>query len=118
MERKKVSGKTGDTHHATQISASTFPALHQFLRGYLHQDWQEEHDSPAEAARQFCHDASPEERQEVALQWAAFRERTKNLSLPALSGVLSHDLGAEWNPRAIDQVDAISAVFRPFARQM
>jgi hypothetical protein len=113
--RKTKSSPAGPTE---AISASMFPALRQFLRGYLHQDWQEEHDSPAEAAQQFCEDASPKERQEVAREWEAFRQQTKNLSLPAISALLSHQLGAAWNPKAKDALEAISAVFRPFARKI
>src|SRR5258708_11936576 len=86
------------------VSAGTFPGLRQFLRGYLHEDWQEEHDSPAEAARQFCDDASSEERQEVAREWEELRQRTKNLSVPAGSGLLSYQLGAAWLPAASYQI--------------
>jgi hypothetical protein len=100
------------------VSAGTFPALREFLRGYLHEDWQEDHDSAAEAAQQFCEDASAEEREDVAREWEAFRERTKNLSLPAVSTLLSKQLGAAWQPQTSDQIEAISAVFRPFDRKM
>jgi post-segregation antitoxin (ccd killing protein) len=100
------------------VSAGTFPALRQFLRGYLHEDWQEDHDSPAEAAQQFCEDASTGEREDVAREWEAFRQRTKNLSLPAISALLSNHLGAAWRPETADQLDAVSAVFGPFGRKM
>jgi len=100
------------------VSAGTFPALRRFLRGYLHEDWPEDHDSPAEAARQFCEDASAEERQDVAREWEAFRQRTKNLSLPAISALLSTQLGSAWQPKTPDQIEAISLVFRPFDRKM
>ena len=79
---------------APQISAATFPALRQFLRGYLHEDWQDEYDSPVEATQQFCDDASPEECRDLAQEWDAFRQQVKNLSLPAISGLLGTHLGA------------------------
>jgi hypothetical protein len=100
------------------VSAGTFPALRQFLRGYLHEDWQEDHDSPSGAAEQFCEDASAEERQDVAREWEEFRQRTKNLSLPAVSALLNKQLGAAWRPETSEQIEAISAVFRPFDRKM
>lgn len=115
MATKKPSAKADES---AEISAATFPALRRFLRGYLHQDWQDEHDTPADAAQQFCDDASHDERQEVARQWEAFRQRAKNLSLPALVGLLNQPLGAAWNPKSVEQLDAVSAVFRPFARKM
>jgi hypothetical protein len=105
------------TPTSPQISAATFPALRQFLRGYLHQDWKEEYDSPADAAQQFCEDADPQERQQVASEWLAFCEQTKNLSLPAISGLLSDKLGAAWRARSLEDFEAISAIFRRFARK-
>jgi len=118
--RKTTEKKWQGTSPATssQISAANFPALRQFLRGYLHEDWQEEHNSPAEAAQQFCEDASPEERRDLAREWEAFRQGTENLSLPAISVLLSSQLGAAWNPKTSDQLEAVSAVFRPFARKI
>lgn len=114
---KKSAASSSDAS-TPQISAASFPALRDFLRGYLHQDWQDEYTTPAEAARQFCGDASPEERNTVKDQWEAFRQQTKNLSLPAISGLLSKQLGADWSPQSTDQFDAISAVFREFAREV
>jgi hypothetical protein len=100
---------------APQITAASFPALREFLRGYLHQDWQDGYNSPAAAAQQFCADASPEERQHVAHEWQAFRQQTKNLSLPAISALLTGPLGSSWSARSVDDFEAISAVFRQFA---
>jgi hypothetical protein len=110
--------KTTKSEVKRPVSAGTFPALRQFLRGYLHEDWQEDHDSPSGAAEQFCEDASAEERQDVAREWEEFRQRTKNLSLPTVSALLTKQLGAAWRPETSDQIEAISAVFRPFDRKM
>lgn len=117
MTSKKTT-KSGADDSKLPVSAATFPALRKFLRGYLHEDWQEEHDSPAEAAEQFCEDASAEEREDVAREWEAFRQRTKNLSLPEISGLLNSHLGAAWSPKTMDQIEAMSAVLRPFDRKM
>lgn len=118
MKNKKASSKKDSDKRpavSSQISPANFPALRQFLRGYLHQDWQEEYDSPEEAAQQFCDDASPRERHDVAREWEAFHRQTKNLSLPAVSAVLSDQLGAAWAPQAASHLEAISAIFRPFS---
>ena len=117
MTAKKTTNHDG-VEARLPVSAGTFPALRQFLRGYLHEDWQEDHDSPSAAAEQFCEDASAEERRDVAREWEEFRQRTKNLSLPALAGLLNTQLGAAWRPETSEQMEAISAVFRPFDRKM
>ncbi len=116
--KKGTKPKTSSPGSTASISASTFPALRQFLRGYLHQDWQEEHATPAEAAEQFCEDATGEERRAVASEWEAFRQQTKNLSLPAIAALLGSQLGAAWSPKTSDQLDSISAVFKPFDRKI
>jgi CdiI immunity protein len=115
MKDKKAAKSTPES---PQISALGFPALREFLRGYLHEDWQEEYDSPAKAAQQFCTDASPQERQDVAREWSDFRSRTKNLSLPVVSGLLNDKLGASWTAKSTDDLEAISAVFHQFARKI
>ena len=102
---------------ASSISATSFPALRQFLRGYLHQDWQDEYDSPAEAAQQFCEDTDGDDRKQVADEWIAFRQHTKNLSYPAIATLLSDKLGSSWHLKSPDDLEAISAVFRPFAHK-
>jgi|SRR5450432_1315478 len=116
MTEKKA--PSGESEGKLPVSAGTFPALRRFFRGYLHEDWQEEHDSAAEAGEQFCEDATAEERQDVAREWEEFRQRTKNLSLPALSALLNTHLGAAWDPKTEEQIEALSAVFRPFDRKM
>jgi hypothetical protein len=102
---------------APPVSAANFPALRQFLRGYLHEDWKQEYDTPAEAAQQFCEDADTQERRSVASEWIAFCQQTKNLSLPAISGLLSGQLGAAWKPKSPDDLESISLVFRQFAHK-
>src|SRR5882672_8545968 len=108
MTAKRTATRDAAEVKLLRVSAGTFPALRQFLRGYLHEDWQEDHNTPAEAAQQFCEDASAEERQDVAREWEAFRQRTKNLSLPATAALLSTQLGSAWQPKTPDQIEAIS----------
>jgi len=110
-----MTAKKPDPHD--EFSTEKFPSVRQFLRGYLHEDWQDEYETPAEAAQQFCEDADDEERQHVALEWIAFREQTKNLSLPAIASLLSDKLGSSWHLNSLDELETICAVFRPFARK-
>ena len=100
-----------------EISPENFPSLRQFLRGYLHEDWQDEFETPAEAAQQFCEDADAEERQHVALEWIAFCQQTKNLSLPAIASLLSDRLGSSWLLKSPDELESLCAIFRQFVRK-
>jgi len=113
--KSTISNKSSAT--GSEIDPEKFPSVRQFLRGYLHEDWQEEYDTPAEAAQQFCEDADAEERQHVALEWIAFCLQTKNLSLPAIASLLSDKLGSSWHLKSPEDLEAISAIFRRFARK-
>jgi CdiI immunity protein len=95
-----------------EVSAAEFPALRQFLRGYLHEDWMEEYDSPAEAVRQFLEDADTTERQQLASEWQTFRERTKTEPLAAVGKLLTDKLGSSWRPRTPEELEGISLAFR------
>jgi len=81
---------------ATPISAADFPALRSFLRGYFHQDMKEEYGSPEEAVREFCEDASAQERSAVARDWAHFVEQTKGLPLAQVNRILTVQLGSSY----------------------
>jgi hypothetical protein len=76
------------------ISAADFPALRSFLRGYFHQDMKDEYGSPEEAVREFCEDASAEERAQVAREWARFREQTMGQPLEEINQLLTGPLGS------------------------
>jgi hypothetical protein len=46
-----------------------FPALHDFLRGYFHQDLAAEYGTPEAAVEQFHSEAEPDQFAEVASEW-------------------------------------------------
>jgi hypothetical protein len=92
-------------------TAADFPALRSFLRGYFHQDMQDEYGSAEQAARQFCADAGPEERAAVAREWTAFLERAKGQSLAEMNQVFTGSLGSSYLLEG-DDVQKISASFQ------
>jgi len=98
----------------TPISAAEFPALRSFLRGYLHQDMKDEYGSPEEAAREFCADASAEERTAVAAEWSRLLDATKNQPIDKVNQVLTGPLGSSYALTAED-VARLSAAFSPSA---
>jgi hypothetical protein len=102
-------------HPSKKVSNSAtpadFPALRSFLRGYFHQDMQDEYGSPEQAARQFCADANPEEVADVKQEWAAFLDRMKGQSLAEINHVFTGPLGSSYALHA-DDVRKISAIFQ------
>jgi hypothetical protein len=79
------------------ISATDFPALRSFLRGYFHQDMKDEYGSPEEAVREFCEDASAEERTAVAREWLRFLDQTKGQPLEEMNRTLTGPLGSSYS---------------------
>jgi hypothetical protein len=94
----------------TRISANEFGALREFLRGYFHEDMTDDYGSPAGAARQFCRDASAEQRHAVATEWERLLLRTRGQSLDVINSLLTEELGSA---RTLSQTDLkrISGVF-------
>jgi len=96
---------------ATPISAADFPALRSFLRGYFHQDMKEEYGSPEEAVREFCEDASAEERAQVAKEWAKFLDQTNGQPLEEVNRLLTGQLGSSC-AIANEDLKRISAILK------
>ncbi len=79
---------------SSDFSAADYPALRALLRGYFHQDMKDEYSSTEEALREFCADASPDERAAVARDWARFVDQTKTNSLEEINRLLTGPLGS------------------------
>lgn len=91
------------------LSPADFPALREFLRGYFHQDWREEHGSVEAAVRQFRQDADREQQQKVAEQWQIFRQQTADLPLERIRQRLIN-LGSAWSPASNHELDTVTRI--------
>jgi hypothetical protein len=91
-----------------EITATNFPALHTFLRGYFHEDVADEYGTPPEAADQFCEDAETDERIPVAKEWQQVVELTAAQPL-ALNAALKK-LGSAIRLKD-EQIPQVSAIF-------
>ncbi len=74
-----------------------YPLLHQFFRGYLHQDFPDEYGSVAGALRQYRNDAGAEEFANFAAEWSNFLGETHELGASEIDRILSIDLGGSWH---------------------
>ena len=84
-----------------------FATLEYFLRGYLHEDWKQEHGSLQQAAQQFCDDANPEQRSQVLREWHEFVESAKAQPLDEIARRL-RKLGSAWQPSTTADLDQIT----------
>jgi hypothetical protein len=76
---------------------SRYPLLHQFFRGYLHQDFPEEYGSIAGALRQYRVDAGDDEFGRFSAEWDKFLEETGELSAGDIDQILSIEMGGSWH---------------------
>jgi hypothetical protein len=74
-----------------------FAALSDFMSGYLHQDFQLEHDTPAAAYRAYVADAGGREIAALKRDSRQFLDWSAKQSWPAMRDAFA-DLGGAWRP--------------------
>jgi hypothetical protein len=94
------------------LDATSFPALAAFLKGYLHQDFGQEHGSVSAAAAAFCRDASPDERRQLVTELQRLLDVTDVSPARAVARFISRDLGSAWSPRSRRDLAGMLAVLR------
>ncbi len=94
-----------------QISPGQFPALREFLRGYFHEDLEDEYGSAEAAAAEFWRDADEQQRRAVAEEWSSLLSRIRNLSLDQVNESL-RTLGSAWNLEGLVEIQKIAEIFR------
>ena len=113
----KRPARRSDTHMphargAPVLVGRRFPALTEFLRGYLHEDFAAEHGTAAAAAAVFCRDASPAERALLAGEIATLVAIAAALPVRRLRRFVTGDLGSAWEPGSLDEFADMLAVIR------
>ena len=95
------------------LNRADFPALTAFLKGYLHEDFSEEHGSTRGAAEAFCRDASCDERRQLAEEMARLVEAAHGAPLASLRRFVTGGLGGGWTPRSANDLREMLMVIRP-----
>src|SRR5512140_2805038 len=91
-----------------------YPVLRDFLRGYLHEDFEEEYGSAVGALVAFVGDAGSEEAAMLRDDWARFSARVADLPFSRVRRILTDEFGTAYlpaNPREL------AAVFAPLTRR-
>ena len=80
------------------FSRHTFPSLTNFFKGYLHEDYSDEHGSLRAAAAAFIADADPLERQQLVAELESLTRRLSGRSERSVRRFVTADLGSRWEP--------------------
>jgi len=101
--------KSRDRHG--EARRNRYPALKAFARGYLHEDYLQEHGSAKAAALAFCADASLEERRQVKRELLAVSGEAQ---LPYHDAVkfFTHELKSAWQPASPAELEELLKILR------
>ena len=94
------------------LRSSGFPALTNLLRGYLHEDFPEEHGSVRAAVAAFCADAGPDERRALARELETLIELAANRPVREIRRFMTRDLRGRWELKSRDELAELLDVIR------
>jgi hypothetical protein len=95
-----------------EISAEDFPALREFLRGYFHEDMEDDYGSAVGAVEQFCQDSDPGQHRQVSTEWERLMRELKGQPIEELNRVLVDILGSSQTVSAADIRKISAALYR------
>ena len=90
-------------------SAASYPALRQFARAYLHEDFVVEYGGAIEAAEAFAADATVEERRALAAELNHLATASANWTQPRLTEFLTETVGSAWATPSASALRAMAA---------
>ena len=79
------------------LNASDFPELQRAFTGYLHEDFLEDYETPADALRAFQDDADEDEVRRFRREARRFLDRTADLDFQDVRSLIAR-LGCRWTP--------------------
>ena len=97
-----------DRHRlAPEVTRGAFPLIATFLRGYLHQDWAMDYESPQDARNAFLEDVDAGERRAFDREVGRLAGVIARLSLGDVTALLTERLGGAWMPGSLDDVRSV-----------
>ncbi len=90
-----------------RLNPEALPGLAAFLAGYLHEDWQLEFASPAEAVFAFIGAADLDDVEELAADWEALVEAARSLELDEINRLLHERFRCAWQISSKREIEAV-----------
>ena len=91
-----------------RVNPDDLPSLAAFLAGYLHEDWQLDHRSAAEAAYAFIGDADLDDVEELSADWEVLVEATRELDLESINRLLRERFRSGWHLASRKEIEAVA----------
>ena len=97
----------------TRGHAAAYPALTQFARAYLHEDFLHEYGGPLEAARAFRADANPAECRALADELTQLVSASSGWSPAKLAAFMTGPIGGAWATASPSVLREMAAILAP-----
>ena len=111
--RRENAKRSAAPKSASRLRSNDFRALSDFAKGYLHEDFIEEHGTALDAVTAFARAATANERAQLAKELASLIDRARGLPFSTLRTFVTRDLGSGWQPRATtDFTDMLNVLER------
>jgi len=107
-----MTARTKPNSRRPGLSAADYPALEAFFGGYLHEDFVEEHGSPAGARRAFRADADESDLVQFGREASRLLAAVKSLPFHAVAEFVRRDLGSAWSPGSLEDLRKVLGVPR------
>lgn len=107
MHRRRRPGETRRAGSTPTITREQFPHVAEFLRGYLHQDFEREYGSAGAALNAYLAEVSAVERQAFDDERASLSARWSGISLAAIRRALAGEFRSAWAPATRDELDHV-----------
>ena len=102
-------GAPGGREAIDRLDPEELPRLAEFLAGYLHEDWNLDYASAAEAAWSYLLEADLEAAEALAVEWGVLAAAARLLPLDELNRILRERFRSGWNVVDGDEIRAVSA---------
>ena len=98
-----------DREAVERLTPDELPRLAEFLAGYLHEDWNLDYGSAAEAAWDYLLEADLEAAEALAVEWGVLTAAARAVPLDELNRLLRERFGSGWNVVSAEEIRAVSA---------
>ncbi len=93
---------------ADRITPEELPGVAAFLGGYLHEDFESDYRSPAQAAFAFAGEADEDDVQQLSEEWETMRLAARELPLAELNRLLRERFRCGWYLLAASEIEAVA----------
>jgi hypothetical protein len=102
-----MTGESGTAAILERLTPESLPHLARFLAGSLHEDWESEFGSAAEAAYDYLLYSDWDDAAALATEWAELTAASSVLPIGELNRILSERFHSGWSAADANEIKAV-----------